>query len=54
MKVKNYQDLIAWQKAMNLVEDVYKVSIKRLPARRSLCVDESDSESSGFGSFKHR
>lgn len=26
MKVKNYQDLIAWQKAMNLVEDVYKAS----------------------------
>jgi four helix bundle protein len=26
MKVKNYAELIAWQKAMNLVEDVYKVS----------------------------
>ena len=26
MKVKNYQELIAWQKAMDLVEDVYKVS----------------------------
>ncbi len=26
MKVKNYQDLIAWQKAMDLVEDVYKAS----------------------------
>ena len=26
MKAKNYQDLIAWQKAMDLVEDVYKAS----------------------------
>jgi four helix bundle protein len=26
MKVKNYRDLIAWQKAMDLVEDVYKAS----------------------------
>ena len=26
MKVKNYQELIVWQKAMGLVEDVYKAS----------------------------
>lgn len=26
MKVKNYQELIVWQKAMDLVEDVYKAS----------------------------
>jgi four helix bundle protein len=26
MKVKNYRELMAWQKAMDLVEDVYKVS----------------------------
>ena len=26
MKVKNYQELIVWQKAMDLVEDVYKSS----------------------------
>jgi four helix bundle protein len=26
MKVKNYQDLIAWQKAMDLVEEVYIAS----------------------------
>jgi four helix bundle protein len=26
MKVKNYQELIAWQRAMDLVEDVYKAS----------------------------
>src|SRR5258707_13067088 len=26
MKVKNYQDLIAWQRAMNLVEEVYQAS----------------------------
>jgi four helix bundle protein len=26
MKVKNYQELIAWQKAMDLVEEVYKAS----------------------------
>jgi four helix bundle protein len=26
MKLKNYQELIAWQKAMDLVEDVYKAS----------------------------
>lgn len=26
MKIKFYQDLIAWQKAMDLVEDVYKAS----------------------------
>ena len=26
MKLKSYQDLIAWQKAMDLVEDVYKAS----------------------------
>lgn len=24
MKVKNYQELIVWQKAMDLVEEVYK------------------------------
>lgn len=26
MKIKFYQDLITWQKAMDLVEDVYKAS----------------------------
>ena len=26
MKVKNYQELIAWQRAMDLVEDVYKAT----------------------------
>jgi four helix bundle protein len=26
MPVKNYQELVAWQKAMDLVEDVYKLS----------------------------
>ena len=26
MKVKSYQELIAWQKAMDLVEDVYRAS----------------------------
>ena len=26
MKVKNYQELIAWQRAMDLVEEVYKAS----------------------------
>lgn len=26
MKLKNYQDLIAWQKSMDLVEDVYRSS----------------------------
>ena len=26
MKLKNYQDLIAWQKSMDLVEDVYRCS----------------------------
>lgn len=26
MKVKTYQELIVWQKAMDLVEEVYKVS----------------------------
>jgi four helix bundle protein len=26
MKVRNYQELIVWQKAMDLVEDVYKAS----------------------------
>ncbi len=26
MKVKNYTELIVWQKAMDLVEDVYRVS----------------------------
>ena len=26
MKVKNYQELIAWQKSMDLVEEVYKSS----------------------------
>jgi four helix bundle protein len=26
MKVKNYQELIAWQKAMDLVDDIYKAS----------------------------
>ena len=26
MKVRNYQELIAWQRAMDLVEDVYRAS----------------------------
>jgi|SRR5215510_11470073 len=26
MKVKNYQELLAWQRAMDLVEEVYKAS----------------------------
>ena len=26
MKVKNYQELIAWQKSMDRVEEVYKSS----------------------------
>ena len=26
MKVKNYQELIVWQRAMDLVEEVYKLS----------------------------
>ncbi|HEX3143540.1 MAG TPA: four helix bundle protein [Pyrinomonadaceae bacterium] len=26
MTVKNYQELVAWQKAMDLVEDVYKLT----------------------------
>ena len=26
MKLKNYQDLIAWQKSMDLVEEVYRSS----------------------------
>ena len=26
MKLKQYQELIVWQKAMNLVEEVYKVT----------------------------
>ncbi len=26
MKVKNYRDLVAWQKAMDSIEDVYKAS----------------------------
>lgn len=26
MKVRHYQELIVWQKAMDLVEDVYEVS----------------------------
>ena len=26
MKVRNYQDLIAWQRAMDLVEEVYKAT----------------------------
>jgi four helix bundle protein len=30
MPVKHYQELIAWQKAMDLVEEVYKVS-RRFP-----------------------
>ena len=30
MKVKNYQDLIVWQRAMDLVELVYKASSRFL------------------------
>src|ERR1041385_1021104 len=26
MKVKNYQELIVWQRAMDLVEEVYRIS----------------------------
>ena len=36
MKVKNYQELIVWQKAMDLVEDVYRAS-RNFPSRRNLC-----------------
>ncbi len=31
MAIRNYRDLIAWQKAMDLVEGVYRIS-KRFPA----------------------
>jgi four helix bundle protein len=31
MGARNYQDLIAWQKAMDLVEDIYKAT-KQLPS----------------------
>jgi four helix bundle protein len=30
MKVRNYTDLIAWQKAMTLVQEIYKIT-KRFP-----------------------
>jgi four helix bundle protein len=30
MKVKNYQELVVWQRAMDLVEDVYRLS-KQFP-----------------------
>jgi len=30
MKVRNYQDLIVWQKAMDLVEQIYAIS-QRFP-----------------------
>jgi len=33
MKVRNYQDLIVWQKAMDLVEEVYKTS-KNFPREK--------------------
>jgi hypothetical protein len=33
MKVKNYQELIVWQKAMDLVEEVYRAS-KAFHAKR--------------------
>lgn len=45
MKVRNYQELIVWQKAMDLVEQVY--------ATRSLRAEESAEEGGYLHSFKH-
>ena len=37
MSGKNYQDLIAWQEAMNLVEAIYVVT-KRFPKEEQFCL----------------
>jgi len=49
MTVKNYQELVAWQKSMDLVEDVYKLT-KHFP-RRALCSHEPNPESRGVCSI---
>ena len=47
MKVRNYQDLIAWQKAMDLVEDVYQAS-RSFPKGGNLCPQEPNKARGGF------
>jgi four helix bundle protein len=37
MSIRNYQDLIAWQEAMNLVEAVHKTS-KLFPREEQFCL----------------
>ena len=37
MKVRNYRDLIVWQKAMDLVEEVYSV-VRSLPKEETFAL----------------
>ena len=50
MAGKNYRDLIAWQKAMELVMLVYRVH-KEPAQRRNLWANESNAQGSGINSF---
>jgi hypothetical protein len=53
MKVKNYQELIVWQKAMDLVRRCLQ-SIQELPSRRNLCTHQPSQAGGCFYSVKYR
>ena len=53
MKVKNYQELIVWQKAMDLVEDVYKAS-RDFPREAIYALTSQIRRVGSFDSLKHR
>ncbi len=53
MQVNRYQDLRAWQRAIELVELVY-TTISRLPHERTVWTEEPDAALFGFHSEQYR
>jgi hypothetical protein len=53
MKVRNYQELIVWQKAMDLVEEIYAVS-KTFPREEFYGLTSQLRRAAVFNPFEHR
>jgi hypothetical protein len=52
MPIKDYRELIVWQKAMDLVVAAYRTTV-RFPKEEVYGLDQPDSTGGGFGSVKH-
>lgn len=52
MAVRNYRDLVVWQRGMDLVEMVYKATAS-FPQGGAFRPDESVAQSGRIDSFKH-